>query len=415
MPLPGKIKEMMNKGVRITDPFSVEIGPEVMPERISAEGVVLFGGSRIYGAHTLLSPGVKIGSEGPATVVDCQLAPRAELKGGFFHASVFLEGVCVAAGAHVREGSLLEEEVRVGHTAGLKQTILFPFVTLGSLINFCDCLMAGGTGRENHSEVGSSYVHFNYTPQQDKATASLIGDVPRGVMLDQPPIFLGGQGGLVGPLLIDYGTVTTAGTVWRRDSQGGKMLHGSIDRSHRQEYTAGLYGDIRRKVTNNIIYIANLRALGEWYGDVRRPFFLKQQFGEMLFHDVQHLLGAALQERLKQFRLFANKMYDSAAIGARREAYDRDVIRRQQEFATKWPDIEEHLQAPVKEESVLKDREAFLGAFFSGKRMNDTYLEAIRTMDGDAKRAGTRWLQGIVDHVTAGALQKLPSFSSYEI
>ncbi|NTV96894.1 MAG: TOBE domain-containing protein, partial [Thiobacillus sp.] len=58
-----------------------------------------------------------------------------------------------------------------------------PFVTPGSLVNVCDCLMAGGTDRRNHSEVGSSYVHFNYTPHQDKATASLLGDVPHGVML----------------------------------------------------------------------------------------------------------------------------------------------------------------------------------------------------------------------------------------
>ena len=103
-------------------------------------------------------------------------------------------------GAQVREGCLLEEEANGAHCVGLKQTILFPFVTLGSLINFCDCLMAGGTSRKDHSEVGSSYIHFNFTPDGDKTTASLFGDVPRGVMLDQPPIFLGGQGGAVGPV-----------------------------------------------------------------------------------------------------------------------------------------------------------------------------------------------------------------------
>ena len=66
--------------------------------------------------------------------------------------------------------------------------------------------MAGGTSRKNHSEIGSSYIHFNFTPHQDKATPSLVGDVPRGVMLDRAPIFLGGQGGLVGPVRIAYGT-----------------------------------------------------------------------------------------------------------------------------------------------------------------------------------------------------------------
>ena len=115
-----------------------------------------------------------------------------------------------------------------------KHTILFPFVTLGSLINFCDCLMAGGTSRKNHSEVGSSYIHFNFTPNQDKVTASLIGDVPKGVMLNQPPIFLGGQGGLVGPCRLAYGTTVAAGTIVRKDElRPGRLLYGGCARKER--------------------------------------------------------------------------------------------------------------------------------------------------------------------------------------
>jgi len=116
----------------------------------------------------------------------------------------------MGSGSHVRDGTILEEQASVAHTVALKQTILFPFVTLGSLINFCDCFMSGGTDRKNHSEVGSSYIHFNFTPNQDKATASLIGDVPNGVMLNKNPIFLGGQGGLIGPCRLTFGTIIAA-------------------------------------------------------------------------------------------------------------------------------------------------------------------------------------------------------------
>ena len=77
--------------------------------------------------------------------------------------------------------------------------------------------MTGGTDRVNHSEVGSSYIHFNYTPDGDKCTPSLFGDVPRGVMLDQPPIFLGGQGGAAGPVRVGFGTVVVAGCILRED------------------------------------------------------------------------------------------------------------------------------------------------------------------------------------------------------
>ena len=49
--------------------------------------------------------------------------------------------------------------------------------------------MSGGTSRRDHSEVGSSYIHFNFTPDGDKTTPSLFGDVVHGVLLDQPAVF----------------------------------------------------------------------------------------------------------------------------------------------------------------------------------------------------------------------------------
>jgi len=214
--LPPKVICLLKKGVRMTNPFSVEIGDEVNPERI-ADSSIIYGSARIYGEDTVISPEVKLGFEGPVTLINCQLGNAVELRGGYFNNSVFLDKAAMGSNAQVRSGCLLEEEAGGNHCVGLKQTILFPFVQLGSLINFCDCLMAGGTSRRNHSEVGSSYIHFNYTPRQNKATPSLIGDVPRGVMLREPPIFLGGQGGIVGPVQIDYGTVIPAGIICRQD------------------------------------------------------------------------------------------------------------------------------------------------------------------------------------------------------
>ena len=43
-----------------------------------------------------------------------------------------------------------------------------------------------------------------YTQPRQSHTASLIGDVPGGVMLNRRPIFLGGQGGLVGPVPAEF-------------------------------------------------------------------------------------------------------------------------------------------------------------------------------------------------------------------
>jgi UDP-N-acetylglucosamine/UDP-N-acetylgalactosamine diphosphorylase len=139
----------------------------------------------------------------------------------------------------------LEEEASGAHAVGLKQTIFLPFVTAGSLINFCDALIAGGTSRKDHSEIGSSYIHFNYTPHQDKATPSLIGDVPHGVMLDQPAIFLGGQGGLC-PCGIRFARSSRPEPFSRGTPRGGQLLCPTPRAARPSRIRAGAYRDSAR-------------------------------------------------------------------------------------------------------------------------------------------------------------------------
>jgi len=97
---------------------------------------------------------------------------------------------------------------------GPKQTVLMSFVTLGSLITFCDCLMTSETSRKDHVQIVSGYIHFSFTrwgKSSDKATPSLIGDVSREVFLREYRIFLGGMAGLVGPALVGFWAIAGAG------------------------------------------------------------------------------------------------------------------------------------------------------------------------------------------------------------
>ncbi len=411
--LPNKITALLDKGVSIPCPSAVVIGDEVRTERISAKGTVLYPGCRLAGAKTLIGPGAKIGFESPVTLVDCRLGPDVELKGGFFTGSVFLARSSMGSGAQVRECCLIEEEASGAHTVGLKQTILFPFVTLGSLINFCDCLMAGGTSRKDHSEVGSSYIHFNYTPNQDKATASLIGDVPRGVMLRQAPIFLGGQGGLVGPVRLGYGTLIAAGTVWENDCpQGGMLLKGSALLSERPLH-AGLYREVRRKVCNNLLYIGNLAALRQWYVHVRKPFLKTQEGGGALCEGALEVLDAALEERISRLRALAAKMEDSIPI-AEKVLQDRTKethLKHKRELLQNWPEAEKRLSG-LADDSIGQDgRVRFMNRIDErlSKGAGD-YIDFIRALDRESADAGSAWLQSVVDAVVSRALDALPSF-----
>jgi bifunctional UDP-N-acetylglucosamine pyrophosphorylase / glucosamine-1-phosphate N-acetyltransferase len=407
---------LLEKGVRILDPSSVHISEDISPDRISGDDVIFYPGTRLSGSRTLIDSGVRLGYEAPATLVNCRLGPGVELKGGFFSESAFLERSSMGSGAHVREGCLLEEQASGNHAVGLKQTLLFPFVTLGSLINFCDCLMAGGTSRKNHSEVGSSYIHFNYTPHQDKATPSLVGDVPRGVMLSSAPIFLGGQGGLVGPARIGYGTIIAAGAVYRRDClEGDRLLTGTSEVSaeeHSGEFVPERYGFIARKVFNNVVYIANLLALKAWYLSVRQPFFRKSALGAALFEGVLEVLQSAIQERLNRFRQFAEKMESSLLLlPAVKDRGKREKMAAQQrELSVKWPEVEACFSCGQEDLSGGEIREAFLVRIdATTAQANTDYLSLISALEPQTAALGTAWLQDIVDTLTRQALTHLPT------
>jgi len=390
------VMQLLQKGVDIANPLSLDVGPEVDPDRISGDGVTIYPGCRIYGAKTVISAGVKLGAEGPVTIDNCRLGPGVELKGGYFSKSVFLHKASMGLGAHVREGTLLEEEANGAHCVGLKQTILFPFVTLGSLINFCDCLMGGGTSRKDHSEVGSSYIHFNFTPDGNKATASLFGDVPRGVMLKQPPIFLGGQGGTVGPVLTGYGTVVAAGSVLRNDVPEDSMLVISKAlRGLERPVTPRVYKNLSRVVAKNVLYLANLSALEAWYVRVRRPFFEVQDLGPLVYEGALEVLAAAKQERTKRL----------AAM-----------------VATVQPDDEPRteLRERITEVLALFDApevpagDEFLAALqVSAGQSAADYVTAIQALPPEVSAAGVQWLQQIVDDLCAQAGSLVPSMSLF--
>ena len=397
-----KVARLIERGVSIPAPSTVDIGDDVDLFRIADRDVVIYPGCRIYGSQTVISAGVRLGAEGPVTVEDCYLGPRVELKGGYLRQSVLLEKAGMGLGAHVREGCLLEEEASGAHCVGLKQTILFPFVTLGSLINFCDCLMAGGTSRENHSEVGSSYIHFNYTPDGDKCTPSLFGDVPRGVMLDQRPIFLGGQGGAAGPVRVAFGTLVVAGCILREDIlEEGRLVVVGAHREAKRRYIPRTYGNLARLLRNNVVYLANLAALEQWYRAVRQPFFARQELGGLVYEGALTMLAGAKEERLKRLRATAAKVSASHRYsGELSENLDAlaELFATGAEYEGGW---------------TSGAGDAFLAEFWRAVEGESSYITAIKGLAPALSGQGVQWLEEIVDSLCTRADALFPSLSLF--
>jgi UDP-N-acetylglucosamine/UDP-N-acetylgalactosamine diphosphorylase len=388
-----KVGRLIEKGVSVPNPYGVDIGDEVDVERISGRGVTLYPGCRIYGAGTVISAGVTLGAEAPVTVDDCRLGPQVELRGGYFKKSVFLEKANMGSGAQVREGCLLEEEANGAHCVGLKQTILLPFVTLGSLVNFCDCLMAGGTSRKDHSEVGSSYVHFNYTPDGDKTTPSLFGDVPRGVMLDRPPIFLGGQGGAVGPIRLGYGSVVAAGSVLRDDVlEDSRLIVAGAHRNTAARFIPHAYANLPRIVRNNVIYLANLVALEQWYRKVRAPFFARQEMGVLIHEGALDILSLAKEERVKRLAAMADKVPASTPAGREFTEHAAEVC------------------AVFGGEPDVPEGEEFVAEFLSvAASATGGYVQAVQAFAPSLRAEGVKWLEQIVEVLCRKVDALLPS------
>jgi hypothetical protein len=391
--------DLLRRGVVLPAPELVHVAPDVDVRRIEP-GAVLFPFARVEGARTLIGRGARIGSGGPATVKDCAVGRDADLASGTFEDAVFLDGASFGPAGHARSGTLFEEGARAAHGCGVKQTILLPYATLGSLINFCDCLLAGGAGADDHSEAGSGFIHFNFSPtgaHGDKATPSLFGDVVRGVFLRQRRVFLGGDGGVVGPVSIGYGTVLAAGTTYRRDRGEDRIVYAERLPEREREFDPLTLRNAREKVGKNLRYLAQLAALRTFYAEVRAPLAAGDDFATEMVAAAVRLLDGSGGERVRQLGRLAPDLERSAerlpmsggdaaspeAAYQRRFAAEFEASRR----------LLGDLTRPAEATRAARTAAGWDRLRPTGK----TYLEWVAELSPAATEAGRARLQAVVD------------------
>src|SRR6266702_573447 len=110
----ARVELLRARGVRMPDPAQVFIDKGVDPARVDPT-VTLHPGTRLHGRRTFLAAGAAVGSEGPATLVDCVFGEGASIASGYAKGAVLLRAAKLGANAHVREGTLLEEEASTAH------------------------------------------------------------------------------------------------------------------------------------------------------------------------------------------------------------------------------------------------------------------------------------------------------------
>ncbi|MDP7175526.1 MAG: hypothetical protein QF647_04885, partial [SAR324 cluster bacterium] len=164
---PEQLRKFQEHGVIIPDLSSVRIGREVAVKNFSA-GSTLHPYVRINGSNTEIHAGANIGLFGPVTLdnswigensvvgslgavtlKDTVVGPESIIGSGVAEQAVLLgkettvNDFSTGYGFRIRKGSLYEEDASSAQHTDTKMTVLFPWTTLGSNINFCDVLLAG--------------------------------------------------------------------------------------------------------------------------------------------------------------------------------------------------------------------------------------------------------------------------------
>jgi hypothetical protein len=376
--------DLLARGLDLPDPETVRVGTEVELDRLSP-GARLHPFVRVEGARSYLGEDAEVGSEGGAFLSDVALGPGARVASGSVTGATLFAGATLGPASHVRAGTILEEGASTGHAVGLKQSLILAFGTLGSNVNFCDCLLAGGRSRSDHSEVGSGFIHFNFTPfgrQGDKATASLFGDVPRGVFMRENRVFLGGAGGVVGPAQVGFGSVLGAGSVYRRSYGEDTLVYAESLPPKSLSFDPHLVRSTRKRFRATLAYLGQIEALEIWYREVRRRR-ARDAGEELLLDHALANLEAARRERWKQGdRLAANLAF---ALESRPEAYGAGIEVERASLASWEAEKARAATSPPAPPASLQARLANPGA----------HLEWLAALPPEVVAEAQDWLSGI--------------------
>lgn len=387
-----RVARLRERGVEVWGPERVYIAADVALQNIESGATI--HQATIAGRSTVVGKGSRIGLSGHALIRDCQIGRDVSLGAGTYEGASILDGTSVRGFAEIRPGTLLEEEVEAAHNVAFKNTVLTATVVTGSLINFCDIFMSGGSSRTVHSEVGSGVVHFNFDPRGDKYS-SLVGDV-RGVLLRSAPIFVGGQCGLVAPVHIDFGAVIAAGSVVRGDVGAERVKFEGVGNDQKERFDREIYTKLRRKFITTAQVVGNLRALAAWYRHVRLPF--ADAYQKPLYRSAIEQTKIHISERVRRIDAILSKL--DRSIEKSTASGDASLIACQKEHRAlleRGPEIRACLTSEIEAEpppaSVLLRYEQL--------RASQPHLNAIRGLGEAQTSAAAKWLLKIAERPAA--------------
>ena len=393
-----RIESLQKRNVDVWGPERVYVSEDVRLESIEAGAVIRH--ATLSGPELRIAKGAKVGVSGHAEVENCQIGTDVELGAGLYQGATFLQGAKVRGFAEIRPGTLLEEEAEVAHSVALKNTTFTSCCVAGSLINFCDLFLSGGTSRRDHTEIGSGAIHFNFDPRGDK-WGSLIGGI-RGVLLRSEPVFVGGNCGIVGPVEIGFGAVTAAGSVIRRDVGENVLVATGSKNVQIRGFDRRIYGSLTSRFLLTAKLIGTFRALDCWYTQVRLPSASAAE--RPLYEAARKQIELQVAERIKRLGNIIAKLPESISLSlASSSTEDSPAIRQHRVLIECWPAVRDALSSPVTPPAAPVD---FISAFGEARNKGMGHIQAIQNTDAGLSETA-QWLEDIVDVVIERARESL--------
>ncbi len=394
----SRLEALRRRGVDAWGPERVYVEEDVDLDAIEAGAVIRH--ATLSGPATRVARGAILGTSGHAEIKDCQIGENVELGSGLYQGATFLEGAKVRGFAEIRPGTLLEEQAEVAHTVALKNTFLGSCCVGGSLLNFCDLYMNGGTSRRDHSEIGSAAVHFNFDPRGDK-WGSLFGGI-RGVLMRSKPVFVGGHCSLVGPLSIGFGSVLAAASVIRRDVGGNMLVSSPPPKVSRAVSDPRIYSRLVPRFTVTAKLIGTLHATDAWYEQVRLPHATDRE--RAFYEAARRQIRAHIQERIKRLDRIVGRLPESLRLLKQAgRPDDNPSVRDHRRISARWDLVKATLDSGPRAASPPAP---FVETYAEFRRDGCGHLEALAGTDVGVE-ATDLWLQGIVEGVTSRVATQL--------
>lgn len=377
-----RLSWLAQNGVKVWGPERVYVSEEVRLDRISAGAVLM--NATITGATTFIGAGAQIGISGLARIHEAQIGPSVVLGAGSYENCVLLHGSKARGFAEFRQGTVLEEEAETSHNVGLKNTVFTAGVVAGSLINFCDVLLSGGSSRNDHSEVGSGSVHFNFDPRGDKF-GSLMGDAT-GCLLKSRRIFVGGNSGVVAPVHLAFGVVVAAGSIVRKDVAENQLSVGDTP-GQSGDLDLDRYFDLSRKFYTTAKLVGNLHALRAWYQKVRLPH--SESGDKPLYLAADGEFDRHIRHRVKELAKVIGKLEKSLSKPCK-NSQDRlfceqhRILLENNDRINSFLIREEYAEAPV---SFVAEYESL--------RNGRSHTDSVRSLTQEASQVAAEFLREI--------------------